>query len=284
LGQAFARICEARGIQYCALSRAEFDIADRRSIHRALFAMQPWAIINAAGYVRVDDAETNRSRCFRENVEGPGILAMECVQRDIQFMTFSSDLVFGGEEKRPYMESSTTNPLNYYGISKLEAEHRVLAAMPSALVVRTSAFFGPWDAHNFVAVALRQLQANHPFLAPQDTVISPTYIPDLVNSCLDLLIDRESGIWHLANVGEISWASFAEKVAEVAGISARTLRSCFLNDLNQSAKRPMYSALGSERALLLPPLENALRRFVNDRVISRDVFNESHGHLGIKSS
>ena len=65
--------------------------------------------------------------------EGPSVLAMECAQRDIQFMTFSSDLVFDGADKRPYVESSATNPLNYYGITKLEAERRVLAAMPSAL-------------------------------------------------------------------------------------------------------------------------------------------------------
>lgn len=284
LGRAFARICEARGIEYCSLSRAEFDIADRHSVHKALFRLQPWAIVNAAGYVRVDDAETDRLRCFRENVEGPVILATECSQRDIQFVTFSSDLVFEGAQNRPYVESDATNPLNYYGVTKLEAEHRVLAAMPSALLVRTSAFFGPWDPHNFVTVALRELQARRPFLAAADTAVSPTYVPDLVNSCLDLLIDGENGIWHLANAGSISWASFAIKSAEGAGISPDTLRECSFHELKLPAKRPLYSALGSERALLLPPLEDALRRFLSEREIASDCFPRYNSEPQIKSS
>ena len=73
LGQAFARICKLRGIPHRLLSRQQLEIADRRSVRKALFTLQPWAIINAAGYVRVDDAENDRSRCYRENSEGPVI-------------------------------------------------------------------------------------------------------------------------------------------------------------------------------------------------------------------
>jgi dTDP-4-dehydrorhamnose reductase len=181
------------------------------------------------------------------------------------------------------VESDVTNPLNYYGTTKLEAEQRVLAVMPSALVVRTSAFFGPWDAHNFVTVALGELQAGRPFLAPGDTVVSPTYIPDLVNVCLDLLIDGEGGIWHLANVGAVSWASFAEQAAEAAGISAHTLRQCFFHELTLPAKRPLYSALGSERALLLPPLGDALIRFIGERTVANDCFQQHDAKLEIDS-
>ena len=284
LGQAFARICEERGIQYCALSRAEMDISDQQSVHKALFTFQPWAIVNAAGYVRVDDAEMNHSRCSKENVEGPVILATECSQRGIQFMTFSSDLVFGSGKHRPFVESDMTSPLNYYGVSKLQAEQRVLAAMPSALVIRTSAFFGPWDHNNFLNVALRELCAGRQFRAAADTVVSPTYLPDLVNVCLDVLIDCESGVWHLANVGAVSWASLAEKTAEAAGIRTSTLRECFFHELKLPAKRPLYSALGSERALLLPPLEDALRRFVSERTMTSDIFQHCNTKLEIKSS
>lgn len=284
LGQAFARICEARGIPYRCLSRAEFDITDRRSLHRTLFELQPWAIINAAEYDRIDDAEINGSRCYRENVESPVLLATECNQRSIQFVTFSSDQVFGGAKHRPYTESDRTDPLNYYGATKLEAEQRVLAAMSSALVVRTGEFFGPWDTDNFVATALRELQSGRRFFAPADTVVSPTYVPDMVNVCLDLLIDGEQGIWHLANVGAISWASFAEKAAEAAGISAQTLRQCSLHELMLPAKRPLYSALGSERALLLPSLEDALRRFIRERENARDFFELNNAELEVKSS
>ena len=264
LGRAFARICAARAIPYRLLSREDFDIADRDSVRKVLFQTQPWAVINAAGYVRVDDAERERVRCYRENTLGPVILAQECADRGIQFLTFSSDLVFGGNRTRPYIETDSPAPLNLYGTTKAEAEQRVLSLMSAALIVRSSAFFGPWDEHNFVNIALRTLALNHEFRAAADATVSPTYVPDLVNGCLDLLIDRESGIWHVANEGEITWAGLAQTAAEYARVRANTLVSCELEDLKFAAKRPRYSALGSERALLLPNLDDALRRFISE--------------------
>jgi dTDP-4-dehydrorhamnose reductase len=77
---------------------------------------------------------------------------------------------------------------------------------PQALVVRTSSFFGSWDDFNFLTLMGKQLTQGNAFLAPEDIIISPTYVPDLVNACLDLLVDEESGIWHLTNEGELSWA------------------------------------------------------------------------------
>ena len=102
----------------------------------------------------------------------------------------------------------------------LPAEQRVLAAHPEALVVRTSAFFGPWDEHNFVTVALRRLVRGLSFVAATDQVISPTYVPDLVHTCLDLLLDRERGLWHVANPGALSWLELAQQAAEMAGVDA----------------------------------------------------------------
>ena len=111
-------------------------------------------------------------------------------------MTFSSDLVFDGAQSSPYVENDAVSPLNVYGRSKARSEALVLDRYPDALVVRTSAFFSPWDEHNFVTSALRALRAGQSFPAAQDMTVSPTYVPDLVDACLDLLIDRESG--HLA--------------------------------------------------------------------------------------
>jgi len=240
------------------------DITNAASVRRALFEIQPWAVINAAGYVRVDDAEVDSTRCFRENTEGAHLLARECGQRDLPLLTFSSDLVFDGKKGSAHVESDACCPLNVYGASKAEAEKLVMEAMPSALIVRASAFFGPWDEYNFVISALRSLAAEEPFKAAADVVVSPTYVPDLVNTALDLLIDGESGIWHLANVGETSWAELAETAADLARISTRTLRACTLDDLHLRARRPLFSALGSERAILMPTLEDALARFFRD--------------------
>jgi dTDP-4-dehydrorhamnose reductase len=216
LGRAFARLCRERGLNHHLLSRAEMDIAHERSIERALAHYQPWAIINAAGYVRVDDAEADAERCFRENTLGPALLASFCTKKKIALVTFSSDLVFDGTQSAPYVETDRTAPLNIYGVSKAEAEKRVLDSFPGALVIRTSAFFGPWDEYNFITVALRALRGGRTFLAPNDLTISPTYVPDLVNTSLDLMIDGESGIWHLSNDGAVTWASLLWRAAELA--------------------------------------------------------------------
>lgn len=264
LGRAFARICERRGLAYRLLPRADMDIADPGSIECALDRHEPWAIVNTAGYVRVDDAENDVERCYRENTVGPGTLAAVCARHRIPLATFSSDLVFDGERNEPYVEVDAVAPLNVYGRSKAEGELRVLERHPEALVIRTSAFFGPWDMHNFVTQALNALQADMPFVAARDLTITPTYVPDLVNACLDLLIDRESGILHLSNGDAVTWAALAAQAAAIAGVDASRLECRPSKDLRLPARRPRYSALGTARAGILPTLADALRRYAGD--------------------
>jgi dTDP-4-dehydrorhamnose reductase len=264
LGRALARVCGVRGIAHRMLCRAEMDVADQESVIRALDDIRPWAVVNAAGYVRVDQAESEPGCCLRENADGAAVLAIECAARGLPLVTFSSDLVFDGSKSAPYVESDPVAPLNVYGRSKAQAEVRVMDAHPCALVVRTSAFFGPWDAHNFVTAALRELGAGRPFAAADDATVSPTYVPDLANACLDLLIDGERGIWHLATPGAITWAELAQRAAELAGVDARLLEPRPTHAFGFPAPRPLYTALASERGWPMPPLEDALGRFVRE--------------------
>lgn len=263
LGRAFARICTGRDLNHRLLSRAQMDIADADAVGRALDRHAPWAVINAAGYVRVDEAEGDEERCFRENALGPATLARLCARHGVALVTFSTDLVFDGKRQAPYMEADPTAPLNVYGRSKARAEALVLDHHPGALVVRTSAFFGPWDEHNFVTLALRALRAGQPFLAAGDMTVSPTYVPDLVDTCLDLLIDRESGIWHLTNGGALTWADLALRAAQLAQVDPGALRSCTGQHRQLRARRPGYSALGSERSFAMPCLDDALGRYLS---------------------
>ena len=265
LGRAFARICAARNLAYRVLSRREMDIADPASVAAAIAVYRPWAIINASGYVRVDDAETDVARCFRENAHGPAVLAAACARAGVHLTTFSSDLVFDGRQDAPYVETDAAAPINIYGKSKAEGESAVLACCPEALVVRTSSFFGPWDRHNFVAQALGALEGGKPFYAAGDITVSPTYVPDLVNTCLDLIIDGESGVWHLTNGHPVTWVELAARAAEQAGVDCSRLEPQRAADCHYAAARPRYSALYSNRAILLPTLDSALHRFLGSR-------------------
>lgn len=264
LGQAFRRVCHIRGLRAEALDRAVLDITSAAAIAQALREHQPWAVVNAAGYVRVDDAETDAARCIRENTLGPELLAKACATHSLPLLTFSSDLVFDGKQATPYQESDAPQPLNVYGRSKMQAEQAVLAHLPTALVVRTSAFFSAWDTHNFVHHALTAARAGQPFVAADDLLISPTYVPDLVNTALDLLIDEASGRWHLVNQGAYTWAELARLAINLAGLDAACVVARPAASFGWAARRPCYSVLGSEHGALLPSVESGLQRHLAD--------------------
>ena len=271
LGRAFQRMCEMRGLRARALTRAEVDVTDPTGVDAAIRHLQPWAVVNASGYVRVDDAEREPDACRRVNVTGAVTLAAACRRRGLPLVTFSSDLVFDGRAGRPYVEDDEPSPLNVYGASKAEAERRVLDLLDDAIVVRTSAFFGPWDEYNFLACMFRALDADEPFLAAGDTTVSPTYVPHLVNATLDLLIDGSRGIWHLANVGAVTWYDFACAAAVASGRSTDRIRSVATRDVWTPAARPPFSALASKRGTLMPALSDALAAFTAVRRITPSV-------------
>ena len=268
LGQAFARLCERRGLAYRLLTRRDLDITDAASVEQMLAAVEPWAVVNAAAYRGVDAAEREPEQCYRANSDGPAILATACAARGTQLLTLSSDLVFDGRRQAPYVESDPVAPLSVYGRSQAEGEARALAALPSALIVRSSACFGPWDDGSFVAQALRTLAAGNSFAAAADQVVSPTYLPDLVDACLDLLIDGAAGIWHLANPGTMTWDTLIRRAAALAGLDERRVRGVATRTLGLAARRPAYRALGSERAQLLPTLDHALARYPQECTVS----------------
>jgi dTDP-4-dehydrorhamnose reductase len=221
--------------------------------------------VNAAGYVNVDRAEHEPERCYRDNVAGPLAVADTCAAHGLPFLTFSSDLVFDGSQRVPYAESDRPRPLNTYGASKYEAERTVLAKCRSALVVRTSSFFGPWDVSNFLHQVLVSLGDRRPWRALSDVVVSPTYVPDLVHACLDLLIDGERGLWHVTNDASISWLDLAREIAGRAGLDATLIQGQSRAEAGRLARLPPFTAMRSERGWSLPTLSDALGRFLHDR-------------------
>jgi dTDP-4-dehydrorhamnose reductase len=228
---------------------------------RLFDAVEPWAVVNAAGWVRVDDAEADAAGCLEANAEGAVRLARLCRDRGLPNVAFSSDLVFDGRAGRAYVESDPPSPLNVYGRSKARAEAGVLDLGGRSLVVRTAAFFSPYDGYNFAAHVARALSADQAFAAAEDLVVSPTYVPDLVDATLDLLIDGETGVRHLANAGEASWADFARWVAAELGFDPELVRPVPAASFGWAAARPAYAPLATERGQVMPELSNAIGRF-----------------------
>ncbi len=261
LGHAFIRACTMRDINFVAPLKNEVNLIYSEQIEAVILKYKPWAIVNAAGYVNVDAAELQYRDCFLSNTMGPGNLASSCAKHGIKLITFSSDLVFDGKKQVEYLEGDMVNPLNVYGRSKAAAELEVLNKNSEALIIRTSSFFGPWDQYNFVFETLRSIQEKKTLRIAEDVIISPTYVPNLVDRTIDLMIDNEKGIWHLTNYGTLSWFDLAKEVAARAGYSSALLVPSTLAELGLQAERPLFSALKSSRGILMPTLDHALDNF-----------------------
>ncbi len=239
-GQAFAGACRLRGLTHLVTDRATLPINDERRVAELLDLYRPWAVINAAGWSDVDAAETDEAGA-RAAAEGAGVVARACAEWGIHCTVFSSDLVFDGTKGEPYVEADAPAPLSAHGRALVLAESQALAA--GALVVRSGPCFSPDHEVGRFSVLANQ-------------VITPTYLPDLVHACLDLVIDGERGLWHLAN-GE---ATTARALAEALGQDTAPAVTG-----NAGAPRPACSALASSHGRLLPSLDNALARDAAER-------------------
>jgi dTDP-4-dehydrorhamnose reductase len=259
LAVAFSNVCTSRGISFACLSREEIDITSEKDVNRVIKDTDPWAVINATGYARIDDAESELWECYQINTLGSRVLARICNSCDIPLMTFSCDQVFSGAKRSPYYEYDEVSPVNNYGLTKALAETSVVATNSNSLVIRAGAFFSPWDNFNFAQRLLEALGKEKQFPVATDVIISPAYLPHLVNVALDLFIDEETGVWHLTNAGDaLSWAEFALKLVEEGGYNEKRLVPRREKDMNWKAKRPSYSVLKSVRGAHMPPLNDAI--------------------------
>jgi dTDP-4-dehydrorhamnose reductase len=274
LGQALARACRLRGLPYLLTDRRQMPLADPDAIAAVMALHRPWAVINAAGWVRVDDAELDPDGCRQANTVGAVNLARAALGAGAHYTSFSSDLVFGGQLERPYVESDATRPLNVYGQTKEAAEKQVLALAGQALMVRTAAFFSADDPYNFAAEVTRQLTAGRPLRAAADLVMTPTYVPDLCHAVLDLVIDGETGLWHLSNGEAVTWADFGQALADTLGLDRRLIRPALASELGWRARRPQKAPLATERGRRLPDLRQAIEHYA---VKMRDTV---HAHPG----
>jgi dTDP-4-dehydrorhamnose reductase len=255
LARALERVCHVRGLSCRNLSRHQADVCQLKSLQRCLEIYRPWAVVNASGYTFIEEAETDRDRCFEVNEVGARNAARVCAAAGIPYVAISSDLVFGGEKMEPYVESDEMRPRSVFGMSKQQGERAVLGVYPGALVIRTSTLFDPWSLGHFAAQVLLQ---ESPLILPEGR-ISPTFTVDLCQGLLDLLIDDESGVWHLANEGSVTWVEFAQRILEAFSLPARELHG-----KAPVAPRPQQSVLRSEKGSLMPSLDDAVVRFARD--------------------
>ena len=264
-------------------NHAELDLANLDDVLGKLGAMNFDVLINAAAFTNVDACETERDRAFLINAEAPGVLAEICNEKNAKLIHFSTDYVFDGEKRAPYIEEDQANPISLYGESKLAGEKNVLAAEDGHLVVRVSWVFGP-DRPSFIDAMIKRAQQDEKIDAISDKFSTPTYTHDIARM-LPQFFDRgvAGGILHFANAGKCTWQEYAQWALDCcrdAGIAlkARTVGGLKLNEMTRLrqgyggqapwvARRPVYSVLSTAKHTeLTGTAPRAWREAVNDYI------------------
>jgi dTDP-4-dehydrorhamnose reductase len=212
--------------------------------------LEPALVLHAAAWTDVDGAEADPQGAAAVNVGG----TRHAAELGAPLVYFSSDYVFDGAKREPYVESDAPNPLSAYGRTKLHGEG---AAGEQAWIVRTSGLFDERGT-NFVTTMLRLGRQHGEVAVVDDQRSAPTYVGHLAFATKEL-VERPHGVWHLAADGDCTWAEFAEAIFEEAGIDAR-VRRISSAELDRPAPRPAYSVLRSEKnAPRLPHWRDGLR-------------------------
>jgi dTDP-4-dehydrorhamnose reductase len=255
-----------------ALSRAELDITKPEECRAALLGAD--VVVNAAGYTRVDDAETEEPLATLINAHGARNLAAAAREAGARMVQISTDYVFDGSAELPYAEDQTRNPISAYGRSKALGEELVLAEHPTgAYVVRTAWLYGK-NGGNFAATMLR-LAASHPTVSVvTDQKGQPTWTRDLAEQILRLAeSDAPAGVYHGTNAGETTWFGFTKAIYEECGLDPERVTPTTSANFQRPAPRPAYSVLGHDawaRAGIAPmrPWREALSAAVRDGALT----------------
>jgi dTDP-4-dehydrorhamnose reductase len=253
LGRALA------GEDVVAITREELDVTDRNACDR----LRGELVINCAAYTDVDGAESDTERALAVNRDGARNVA-RAARRVVQV---STDYVFDGKKREPYVESDRVGPIGSYGRSKLAGEWAVAAENPSHVIVRTSWLFG-LHGRNFVETMLRVGRERGEAKVVDDQIGCPTYTGHLAQALLDLAGSDRTGVYHVAGGGRCSWHDFARAIFDRAGLDVR-LEPCTTDEFPRPAPRPAWSVLVSERpdAPRLPAWQQGLDAYLAEREV-----------------
>ncbi len=269
LGQDVVAAATAADHEPVGLTHAALDITEEKAVGRALAKVSPDVVVNCAAWTDVDGAEASFPAALAVNAKAAGMLARAAAAAGAWTIHVSSDYVFDGAKRQPYVESDQTNPLSAYGRSKLAGEVEVRAATPEAhTIVRSSWLFGT-GGPCFPKTILRLAAERDHLDVVDDQVGCPTFTGHLAAALLELSDARIPGVVHASGGGHCSWFEFAQEIVAVS--SGRVpVNPVPTTEMPRPALRPPYSVLRSERgAPQLPDWRHGLEQYMSLMVASR---------------
>lgn len=253
------------GHDVVACTRLDLDVTDEEAVGERFERDRPAVVFNCAAWTDVDGAEKEEEEATKINGAGAGIVAAAAAEIGAEIVQISSDYVFDGSKRTPYVEDDPTAPVSAYGRSKLAGELEVASANKRHFIVRTSWLYGV-GGRNFVETMLRLADDHDEVLVVHDQVGSPTYTWHLAYGLLRLIEKAAYGIHHMAAQDSCSWFEFAREIFDQAGVECRVLAST-TEMLGRPAPRPAYSVLRSTRhnEIKLPPWRDGLAGYLAQR-------------------
>jgi dTDP-4-dehydrorhamnose reductase len=271
---------EASGTKNLAPGEIEFsqvDITNREEIVKAISEVKPEAVIHTAAYTDVDGCQKNKDLAYKVNGIGTKNVALASAKCRAVMIYISTDFVFDGDKREPYLETDEPHPLSIYGKSKLEGEKSLPSLLEKYLIIRTSWLFGR-HGRNFVDTIVKLARAAKELKVVDDQIGSPTYSKDLAQAIRRLItlvpdtgsgLRELSGIYHITNSGSCSWYEYASEIVGYLGLENILLEPISSSVSQRLAPRPAYSVLNNERfeqvtGYSMRPWRQALKEYLKE--------------------
>ena len=248
LGQEFQQLKKNfPSLNFLFVSKNELSIADENAVDAFFKNNQIDICINCAAYTAVDKAETDKETAIAVNAIAVGYLAKACKNHNAKFIHISTDYVFDGKGGKPFTENDQTNPVNFYGQTKLSGELNAIKENEETIIIRTAWVYSSFG-NNFVKTMIRLMNERESIGVINDQYGCPTFAADLAQAIMQIIVGNNfiAGIYHYSNKGKISWYDFAKE------ISQQINSHCVVNEITTSqfptpASRPSYSVLDTSK-------------------------------------
>ena len=245
----------------------EIDIQEEKNTVTKIESLRPNIVINIAAYTNVDGCESHDEKAFAINAEGMRHVALGALRCRAKVVYLSTDYIFDGKKREPYLEDDPPHPLSVYGRSKLRGEQYVQEMVEDALIVRTQWLYGKYG-NNFVASVLRQAREKEVLSIVNDQVGSPTHTIDLSRAISVLIQCDARGVFHVANSDLCTWFAFGQEILKLSGMEGVRIVPISSEELGRPAKRPLYSVLNTEKlkretGMTLRPWSEALKEYLS---------------------
>jgi len=262
------------GFTVIELVRKDIDISDRKSVNHVITKeTDSNLIINTAAFHHVEKSENDPVTSFKVNGAGAANLAYACLRTKKKLMHISTDYVFDGTKKEPYIETDLPNPINIYGNSKLTGEYLIRSIMKNHYILRLSGIYGSniciEKGYNFVDKIMKIGEEKGEVKVVDDEVLTPTFTEDIAEQ-ISLMISKNAkiGIYHISAEGSCSWYEFAKEIFRIKGNGVK-VKKAMPDEFSNGVNRPAWSVLENkylkdQRINIMPHWKDGLEKYIKN--------------------